>query len=188
LQAVAGEPTWIERLGISGWVVRDGWLDQPSLGAVYQSAEALLALSRYEPFGLPLVEAMASGTPALTSGRYGSREIVRDAAVLVEPEDLDSIEQGIRSMSATLPCGRPPASGGVHVGAVRASDAGHTGAGHGQLIAVAISRARARDSKGEDRMHSSANLFSLAKDSAYEGERSNTSSGRCERPRLHETL
>jgi glycosyltransferase involved in cell wall biosynthesis len=67
-----------------------------TLPAFYQMAEALLLPSLFESFGLPIVEAMASGCPVVTSNCYGSKEIAGGAAVLVEPESIDSIADGIR--------------------------------------------------------------------------------------------
>src|SRR5450432_3401800 len=58
-------------------------------------AQALLMTSLFESFGLPIVEAMASGCPVVTSNRYGAKEIAGDAAVLVDPESVDSIAEGI---------------------------------------------------------------------------------------------
>jgi glycosyltransferase involved in cell wall biosynthesis len=52
--------------------------------------------SLYEGFGLPPLEAMASGTPVVTSNLSSLPEVTGDAAVLVDPYDVDSIEHGIR--------------------------------------------------------------------------------------------
>lgn len=101
---VAGEHRWlcgdelalIDRLGISSWVVRPGWIDRDKLPAFYVLAEALLLPSLYESFGLPLLEAMASGCPVITANRYGTRELVRQAGFLVDPEDVGSIANGMR--------------------------------------------------------------------------------------------
>ena len=84
-----------EKLGLQPWVLRPGWIDLQSLPAVYQMAEALLLPSLFESFGLPIVEAMACECPVVTSNCYGTKEIAQDAAVLVDPLDVDSISQGI---------------------------------------------------------------------------------------------
>ncbi len=52
--------------------------------------------SLYESFGLPLLEAMCAGCPVVTSNRGGMREVVSDAGLLVEPEDVESIAEGMR--------------------------------------------------------------------------------------------
>ena len=108
---VAGEHRWlcgeelalIEKLGISRWVVRPGWIERRSLPAFYALAEALLLPSLYESFGLPLLESMASGCPVVTADRYGTREVVDGAGLLVDPEDIDSIETGIRMIATEQP-------------------------------------------------------------------------------------
>jgi glycosyltransferase involved in cell wall biosynthesis len=104
---VAGEHRWlcgddlalIDRLGISSWVVRPGWIDRITLPAFYLLAEALLLPSLYESFGLPLLEAMSSGCPVVTANRYGTQELVDQAGILVDPEDVDSIADGIRQIA-----------------------------------------------------------------------------------------
>jgi glycosyltransferase involved in cell wall biosynthesis len=51
-----------------------------------------------EPFGMPVLEAMASGTPVLTSIGTGAAEIAGNAALLVEPNDVGAVTQGLRSL------------------------------------------------------------------------------------------
>jgi O-antigen biosynthesis alpha-1,2-mannosyltransferase len=85
-----------ERLGLGAWVRWTGWVDNATLPAFYQMAKALLLPSLFESFGLPIVEAMASGCPVVTSDRYGSKEVAADAAVLVNPESVESIAAGIQ--------------------------------------------------------------------------------------------
>ena len=84
-----------KRLGIESWVRWLGWLDNRELPAVYAQAEGLLLPSLYESVGMPVMEAMAMGCPALTSDRYGTREIAKDAALLVDPESVEDIARGI---------------------------------------------------------------------------------------------
>jgi glycosyltransferase involved in cell wall biosynthesis len=83
------------RLRVEDWVKWAGWVDAPTLAAFYQMAEALLLPSLFESFGLPVLEAMASGCVVVTSNCYGTREIAADAAILVDPLSVDSIAQGI---------------------------------------------------------------------------------------------
>jgi glycosyltransferase involved in cell wall biosynthesis len=87
-----------ERLGLGDWVKRVGWIDSPTLAALYQMSEALLLPSLFESFGMPIVEAMASGCPVVTSDCYGSKEIAGGAARLVDPLSVDSIAEGIRDV------------------------------------------------------------------------------------------
>jgi glycosyltransferase involved in cell wall biosynthesis len=83
-------------LGIAEWVRWPGWVNQEDLAAFYALADALLLPSLFESCGLPVLEAMAAGTPVVTSDRYGTRELARDAAVLVDPDSVESIAAGIR--------------------------------------------------------------------------------------------
>jgi glycosyltransferase involved in cell wall biosynthesis len=85
-----------ERLGISDWVRRPGWVSQEELAVFYRLAEALLLPSLFESCGLPVLEAMAAGCPVVTADRYGTKELADGAAVLVDPERVDSIANGIR--------------------------------------------------------------------------------------------
>ena len=104
---VAGEHRWlcdeelkmIDGLGISQWVVRPGWIDNKTLQYFYKTAQALLLPSLYESFGLPILEAMVSGCPVLTSNRFGTKELAEGAAVLVDPENIDSISEGIEEIA-----------------------------------------------------------------------------------------
>jgi glycosyltransferase involved in cell wall biosynthesis len=86
------------RLGLGEWVKWCGWIDTQTLPAFYQMAEALLLPSLFESLGLPILEAMASGCPVVTSDRYGTKEIAQDAAVLVDPESVDAIAEGMLSV------------------------------------------------------------------------------------------
>ncbi len=87
-----------ERLGLGDWVRWAGWIDSDTLPAFYQMAQALLLPSLFESFGLPILEAMASDCPVVTSNCYGSKEIAADAAVLVDPKSVESISEGIHSI------------------------------------------------------------------------------------------
>jgi glycosyltransferase involved in cell wall biosynthesis len=84
-----------EALGIASWVHRPGWIEQEDLAGVYQLADALLLPSLFESCGLPVLEAMAAGCPVVTADRYGTKELAQNAAVLVDPESVDSIAAGI---------------------------------------------------------------------------------------------
>jgi glycosyltransferase involved in cell wall biosynthesis len=85
-----------EVLGIQEWVRWPGWVEQDDLAGFYALAEALLLPSIFESCGLPVLEAMASGCPVVTADRYGTKELAEGAAVLVDPESVESIAGGIR--------------------------------------------------------------------------------------------
>jgi glycosyltransferase involved in cell wall biosynthesis len=68
------------------------------LVALYSLAEVFVLPSLYEGFGLPPLEAMACGCPAIVSDRGSLPEIVGDAAVLIDPENQNSIVAAIRTL------------------------------------------------------------------------------------------
>ena len=72
-----------------------GFVPFETLRCFYQSATAFVFPSRYEGFGLPPLEAMACGTPVVTSNASSLPEIVGDAAILVNPENVFDIAHGI---------------------------------------------------------------------------------------------
>jgi glycosyltransferase involved in cell wall biosynthesis len=73
-----------------------GYLKDDTLAVLYRLASVFVFPSLYEGFGLPAVEAMASGTPVVTSNVSSLPEVTGDAAVLVDPYDVESIGNGIR--------------------------------------------------------------------------------------------
>jgi glycosyltransferase involved in cell wall biosynthesis len=81
-------------------VVRLPSASRDELLALLAAARALLFPSLAEGFGLPIVEAMALGTPVLTSQTAATSEIAGGAALLVDPESTADIQAGIRRLSA----------------------------------------------------------------------------------------
>jgi glycosyltransferase involved in cell wall biosynthesis len=75
-----------------------GFVKREELKVFYQSAEAFVFTSLYEGFGLPPLEAMAMGTPVVTSGVSALPEVVGDAAMIVKPENVFDIARGIREV------------------------------------------------------------------------------------------
>ena len=73
-----------------------GFLPDETLAALYRLASVFVFPSLYEGFGLPPLEAMASGTPVVTSNVSSLPEVAGDAAVLVDPYDVGSIVEGMR--------------------------------------------------------------------------------------------
>jgi glycosyltransferase involved in cell wall biosynthesis len=75
-----------------------GFVPFETLRCFYESAAAFVFPSRYEGFGLPPLEAMACGTPVVTSNVSSLPEVVGDAAILVKPENVFDIARGIREV------------------------------------------------------------------------------------------
>jgi glycosyltransferase involved in cell wall biosynthesis len=72
-----------------------GFVDFETLRCFYQNAAAFVFPSRYEGFGLPPLEAMACGTPVVTSNVSSLPEVVGEAAIQVNPENVFDIARGI---------------------------------------------------------------------------------------------
>ncbi len=79
------------RPGIEGRVRFLGYVPAPDLALLYAGARALLFPSRDEGFGLPVLEAMASGTPVVAAARGAIPEVAGDAAALVDPDDPTAV-------------------------------------------------------------------------------------------------
>lgn len=91
-------PSVIRELGIEEATIVLGYVSDKTLATLYKYAELLVMPSLFEGFGLPLVEAMSSGTPVLTSDRSSMKEIAGDAGILVDPFDVASIVEGLTSI------------------------------------------------------------------------------------------
>ncbi|WP_213991159.1 glycosyltransferase family 1 protein [Sodalis sp. dw_96] len=81
----------INELDAEDKVVFTGFVKEDELPALYKGALVLIFVSLYEGFGLPVIEAMACGTPVITSNTSSLPEIAGDAAILVDPEDTKEI-------------------------------------------------------------------------------------------------
>jgi glycosyltransferase involved in cell wall biosynthesis len=86
------------------WVRFLGFVPLDTLRVFYEAATAFVFPSLYEGFGLPPLEAMASGTPVICSNATSLPEVVGDAAEIVSPDNVFDIARGIREvlMSADL--------------------------------------------------------------------------------------
>jgi glycosyltransferase involved in cell wall biosynthesis len=82
-----------ERLGVE--VELRGHVPQEELAALYRGADCLVFPSRYEGFGLPVLEAMASGTPVVATAAGALPEVTGDAAILVEERNPVALAGGI---------------------------------------------------------------------------------------------
>jgi glycosyltransferase involved in cell wall biosynthesis len=94
----------VRELGLEESVVVLGFVPEEDLPALYHGAAFFAYPSLYEGFGLPILEAFVSGTPVL-AGRAGSvPELAGDAALLVDPESVETIRRGMEQLldDATL--------------------------------------------------------------------------------------
>lgn len=81
-----------------------GRVDEPTLATLYREARAVVLPSRHEGFGLPALEALAHGTPLLSSDAAALPEVVGAAAPLLSPEDPDAWAEAI--VAAAAPAAR----------------------------------------------------------------------------------
>jgi glycosyltransferase involved in cell wall biosynthesis len=93
---VAGAPGW-GGVNVHGSL---GRVSDDELAALYRGARCLVYPSLYEGFGIPVLEAMACGTPVVTSAGGATEEVAGGAAVLVDPHDSAAIAAGIEEAAA----------------------------------------------------------------------------------------
>ena len=94
--AVVGGEGWGERPELRArGVIPLGYVDDARLADLYRGAAVVVYPSRFEGFGIPIVEAMASGVPVVASSHPSMDEACRDAAVRADPDDPDAIAAGI---------------------------------------------------------------------------------------------
>ena len=82
-------------------LVLTGYVRDEDMAALSSGAQALGFPSLYEGFGLPVLEAMACGTPVIASNTSSLPEVVGDAGILVDPERTDAIAAGIMAVLTT---------------------------------------------------------------------------------------
>ena len=78
-----------------------GRVEDDDLPALYQGAIALVIPSLWEGFGLPALEAMASGLPVVAADRGALPEVIGEAGILIDPDDIDSLVAGLEKMLAS---------------------------------------------------------------------------------------
>jgi glycosyltransferase involved in cell wall biosynthesis len=85
----------VERLNLKECVIFAGYVPADELPLWYGAARVFAFPSRYEGFGMPVLEAMACGTPVVTSTASSLPEVVGDAALTVSPDDVDALTDAL---------------------------------------------------------------------------------------------
>jgi glycosyltransferase involved in cell wall biosynthesis len=88
----------VVELGIANAVVFLDGIEESLLPRYYKGAIATVVASLYEGFCLPILESMAVGTPVITSNITAMSETAGGAALLVDPYDVNSIQQALRTI------------------------------------------------------------------------------------------
>jgi glycosyltransferase involved in cell wall biosynthesis len=83
----------------AGRIEVKGWVTDEELRRLYRRASVFAFPSLDEGFGIPVLEAMASGVPVLTSNRSALPEVAGDCAVLVDPTSVEELEEGLRNLA-----------------------------------------------------------------------------------------
>ena len=85
----------VSEVGMEDRVVFTGFVSEDDLDQLLRDAEVFIYPSLYEGFGIPVLEAMKVDTPVITSADSAMAEVSDDAAVLVDPRDVDDMRQGM---------------------------------------------------------------------------------------------
>ncbi|MGI6459200.1 MAG: glycosyltransferase family 4 protein [Candidatus Hydrogenedentales bacterium] len=104
--AMVGQEAWmarplretIRRLRLEDAIVFTGYVLDADLPALYRGAAGFAYVSIYEGFGIPVAEALACGTPVLTSNSGALAEVAGDAALTCDPFDVDALADGLRTL------------------------------------------------------------------------------------------
>jgi glycosyltransferase involved in cell wall biosynthesis len=104
---IAGQFAWkfaaqrrlLDDAATAGHIIHIGYVDDADLPPLYAAATAFLFPTLHEGFGIPILEAMATGTPVLTSNVSSMPEVAGDAALLVDPTDEATISAAISTLA-----------------------------------------------------------------------------------------
>ena len=90
----------IEDLGLPDRIHLLGYVPEPQVPALLKGARLFCFVSLYEGFGLPILEAQAAGVPVMTANNSSLPEVAGDAAILVDPTDVDAIAEAMLRLSS----------------------------------------------------------------------------------------
>jgi glycosyltransferase involved in cell wall biosynthesis len=82
-------------------IILYGRISEEQLPAVLSAAKALIYVSSFEGFGMPILEAMSCGTPVITSNTSSMPEVAGDAALYADPSNVDEICKCMQDISSS---------------------------------------------------------------------------------------
>jgi len=88
-----------ENLGMIDYLIFTGFIPDKHLKSIYSEAEVLLFVSFYEGFGIPILEALECGLPVITSNISSMPEVAGDAALLVDPHNIQEIAEKMNNIA-----------------------------------------------------------------------------------------
>ena len=88
----------VDKLKVHNSVIFTSYVSESDLPFFYNAADALVFASLHEGFGIPILEAMACGCPVITSNKSSMPEVAGDAALFVDPLDVDAIANAMRTI------------------------------------------------------------------------------------------
>jgi glycosyltransferase involved in cell wall biosynthesis len=111
LLVIAGASGWlnsevyklVQSLGLQDCVRFVGYVAAEELRVLYSAARVFVYPSLYEGFGLPVLEAMACGTPVITSNTSSLPEVAGEAAILAPPTDVGELQQAMAAVLSNQP-------------------------------------------------------------------------------------
>lgn len=103
----------LDKAVASGTVVELGHLEHTDLPLLYNGAEGLVFPSLWEGFGLPILEAYASGIPVLTSNHSSLPEVAAGHSILVDCKNIESMAEGMKQLSTDSAQRRHMIAGGL---------------------------------------------------------------------------
>lgn len=92
-----------KRLDLEPWINWQGYLEDGALQKVYQQADLFVLPSRYEGFGLTVLEAMASGVPVVCTKTSSLTEVAGEAALMIDPDDVVGLAEAMEKVLINAP-------------------------------------------------------------------------------------
>ena len=133
-----------DSLGLAERVTFTGWIPREDLYTLFAQARAFVYPSRFEGFGMPILEALAAALPTACANVEPMRGIARGAALLFDPEDPGELTRALETLAfdeperAAIVTGRPRARCGIYLGSRCPRNAPNSSGGGRPLVRVCL--------------------------------------------------